>query len=268
MNARVLIIGSGPSAAFAVLACQDAGADFHVMSSTPAMMDQAGAFFIHWVPERLKAWPARVQIWGTGTREGYLMKQWGEAGAGVYTSFPREQHIEDWYNSNVLDKAWATVPVQLTIPVTDQFLALYGTQYDVVFHTFSAKRTAERRKLVRFPTLTHVAVHPQDYGNNLIVYNGELDQEHIRTTVAFNRMSVEFPAGTRPESLKDYRRGFKGRPELVYLRDIPPGTAPVGPDEYVSPNVVPLGRFATWDRHALSHHSYAAVRKVLDGVTA
>jgi hypothetical protein len=84
--------------------------------------------------------------------------------------------------------------------------------------------------------------------------------------VAFNRLSLEFPVGTTKAELRAYDWGFRGRPDMVLLRDIPPETVPVGLAERVEHNVVPIGRFATWDRRGLSHHAYHAVLKALDEV--
>lgn len=265
-RADVLILGSGPSAAYAVLACQDAGVSCEVMSNRPPNVDQAGAFFLHWLPERLAAPVTRVQVWGTGTREGYLMKQWGPEWVDVPTSFPEAERVEAWHSSLALLPVWEGVPFRLCGKVHDSQLIFCSSTYRAVFHTFSSTMAGMKRKLVMFPTLSRQQGEVKDYGTNMVIYNGDLAEPHIRTTIAWGRLSIEFPRGTEQKVIKEYQASFTAPPELVMLRDINPLTKPVTPAEWVAPNVVPLGRFATWDRRMLSHHAYQRVRDVLSAI--
>lgn len=258
----VLIVGSGPSAAFAALACQDAGVTCEVMSHKPPSTDQAGAFFLHWLPERLEAPPSKVRVWGTGTREGYLKKQWG-TGVDTPTSFPEAEREEMWYCSYALRQVWDTVPFRHCESVTDWEMEALAGAYRWVFHTFPSDQSKDGRKLALFPTLTRQQGDFRDQGPCMIIYSGDLVEAHVRTTLAWGRMSIEFPRGTPLLTLQKYNSAFRGPPELVMLRDIPPETAPVSRAEWVCGNVVPIGRFATWDRRLLSHQSYRAVLDTL-----
>lgn len=263
-NEEVLIVGSGPSAAYAVLACEDMGVPFRVVSNKPSNTEQAGAFFLHWLPRSLPAEPTPVRVFGTGHREGYLTKQWGPEFENIPTSFPEREKVERWYSSLALNAVWERTPVHLIGAVSDASLQAFGDMHRAVFHTFTSQVHANTRRLVRFPTLTRqqgpVAPAP---GADMVIYNGDLCEAHARTTIAFGRLSIEFPQGTSERVLADYKGAFQGKPELVYLRDIPPGTPPVEWQNYLAPNVVPIGRFATWDRGVLSHQAYQMVVNVL-----
>ena len=262
-RADVLILGSGPSAAYAVLACEDAGMSCEVMSNRGPNVSQVGAFFLHWVPDRLEAKPTKVQVWGVGTREGYLTKQWGPEFRGIPTSFPSEERMEKWYPSSALSRVWEQVSYHRGAVAGDADLAKLGGQYGRVFHTFSSQRSGTSRRLQMFPTLSRQQREERDYGSNLVIYNGDPAEAHIRVTVAWGRLSVEFPRGTPQGEVRGYRRQFRGEPDTVMLRDILPTTAPVSREERVADNVIPLGRFATWDRRALSHHAYQGVLDAL-----
>lgn len=254
MNADVAILGTGPSAAFALLACREMGVSTRVLSTTPPSTSQAGAFFLHYVPPAYPAEPVPVVVGAVGHREGYLRKQWGRA--DIPTSFPSASRIHYWYNSACLEQVWADQPVELVNSLSDGDLARLGQRHGLVFHTFSAKAHFREREIVLFPTLTHFGVPGRDYGTDCVTYNGIPEDAHVRSTMSMGRYSIEFPADTRKEVVDSYRTFFKERPSLVRLRDIRPGTPPVTSGQWLAPNVIPLGRFARFDRNLLSHDAY------------
>lgn len=258
---RVLIVGSGPAAAYAVLAARAADANVRIMSNAAPNTDQAGAFFLHWLPEQLGATPEPVEISSTGTRFGYLTKQWGNAYSDIPTSFPTERRTEMWYNSNALKQVWATEHVQVCGQMPDHKLATYGDAFDWVFHTFPSTWSGRTRSVVKFPVLSTPSLGLA--GTLKVVYNGDMHWAHTRTTVAWGRTSVEFPRDVSEEVLAGTEAVFVGPVKRAMLRDIHPATLPVEQDEWLAPNVVPVGRFAQWDRHALSHHAYERVYNLL-----
>jgi hypothetical protein len=240
------------------------GATYRVLSNTPPNTQQAGAFFLHWLPPSLGVEPEEVFIYSTGTPQGYLRKQWGN-GTVAETSFPQEFQTQQWYNSTHLKRVWTQTHVEPVDQVWDEQLLAWSSEYDYVLHSFSADRHAAGRTLVRFPCLSHRGTL-EDYGPNRICYNGEHQQRWVRSTVAWGRRSLEYPVGTHVVNYDGLHDGLRGTGTISMLRDIPPDVQPVTPAEYLAPNVMPIGRYATWQRRALSHDTYAAVLGLLTGV--
>lgn len=262
---RVLIVGTGPSAAFAVQACRDFGAQATVWTDRPPAAQEDGAFFIHWLPPALAkaAHPVPVRIESVGTARGYTMKQWLRP---VESSFPAEPREELWFNSADLMALWRRHDWWLVGPLLDERLEQAAAdEYDWVFHTYPVARHRRGRTVVWFEVLSFSRNGPPNGATGLrILYNGDLNDRWVRMTESFGgRVSIEFPRGAAAlAQLADpvFAAMSRGR-----LRDLPPETEPVQPYEWLAPNCLPLGRFAEFDRTKLSHHSYERVMSVLRG---
>lgn len=262
---KILIAGSGPSAAFAAMAALDWGAELHVMSKTQPHVQQDGAFFIHWLPENwrkaaiqtIEVHPYTVKIRWVGTAEQYTIKQWS---MGMPSSFPAHDYEEQWYNSEALNAVWQrTRPLHSDMDSSN--LRKCSELYDYVFHTFTVEEHRANRNYTWFPIRSFV----REWGQELkIVYNGSTDP-WVRMTMSFyGRVSFEFPDTPHTELLLSTEPVWDAM-DKAKLRDIHPSIQPVAESEWLAPNVRPLGRFATWDRKRLSHHAYADVMQALTG---
>lgn len=281
----VLVVGSGPAAAYAVQACKDSGVSVHVISDALPNTSQAGAFFLHWLPDSLLlaggvAEP--VQIIGVGDAGVYAEKQWGRDFRRIATSFPAHGRTEYWYSSCLLQQVWDAQPVEVRAgrPVSDEELLRLGKQYGLVLHTFSSTRAAKSRTLVTIPCLTHPAAN-LGVGHNRVLYSGMERPKWVRKTVAWKRVSYEYPAWQQRSyeypggrvldaagleqavALTFAQAGV--RPHWVRLRDMPPMTAPVREHEYLGRNIIPIGRWAGWRRRMLSHEVYYKVLNLIGG---
>ena len=253
----VLIVGSGPSAAYAWMAATLAGAHVEVVSEKlPTARGPVGAFFLHWLPAEIACttYNTEVIVQSIGTAEQYTRKQWGRV---VPSSFPEHKRIEHWWDSRVLSLIWEQCPVRQA-KMSEQQLRESAASWDWVFHTFPTQATSARRKLYRFPVFDGPASDAQDCW---IVYNGHAHDDWIRATMAFGRLSMEYPC---PEVMGSPLPRMTGY-DLHWLRDIDPDTLPVEPSEWLAPNVLPIGRFATWNRKALSHDAFHTVWQTLTG---
>lgn len=259
-SAKVVIAGSGPSAAFAVMACWYLGIMPRVYSDKPPRSQQTGAFFLHWTPSELTGYPHSEPIWvrieGRGTAAGYTCKQWGKV---IPSSFPVEPELKRMFDSRVLDNVWTIQPWEKRC-LTSQELIDLGKENDWVFHTFPASPNG--RAVLEIPTLVKMLEQDNPTDNLKIIYSGVEDgnETWVRKTIGLTHISVEYPIGMTE---------FKSVPELgmhprfVRLRDLMPDVEPVSESEYLAPNVIPIGRWATFDRHALSHQAYFDVKRRL-----
>lgn len=254
---KVAILGSGPSAAFAVLACRSRGIEPEVISQNDGHADQSGAFFLHWLPEEFVAQnnvvPIEVEFVPLGTAEGYSTKQWG---AVIPTSFPSHPRTEKMYSSVELMRVWYTLQVKIA-KLAKGDIEKACQVYDLVFHTFPIN--VGDRRTVHFPVMD-TRCHLK---SSRILYNGTSDR-WIRCTTAFGRMSFEYPVASinpllEPAPIASHKF------ERHLLRDIPPGTEPMRAEERAFRNLIPIGRFATMDRKVLSHHAFGTVLSQLEG---
>lgn len=254
---RVLIIGSAASAAFAIQACRDLQIEYKVISDKPPVTGQSGAFFLHWLPESLKKFAREIEVTliPLGTAEGYTMKQWGRV---VPSSFPQVEEKKWWYSSDVLQEVWRDQELTLVGNLdAKDFLDEYFSRFDWIFYTFPLQEHA--REIVEFPVVDYS--NGDSFLDNHVVYNGVAGDDWTRATVAFGRMSLELLPGAIPDEKysKIWRVIRTGK-----LRDIPPSVKPVERDEWLAPNIVPIGRFARFDRRRLSHDAYLDVKQILE----
>lgn len=254
--ARVLIVGTGPSAAFAVQACKDLGILPEVWGERPPHFTQAGAFFIHWLPESIQGEPIPVLITSKGSAKNYALKQWGSE---INTSFPEKTRVENWHSSVCLADVWAGLKI-VQRKVQDLDLYEASQRYSWVFHSFPLTFHSVKRKTLGFPALFGT---PNRQNGVRVQYNGSLLEDWVRLTDSFGRRTLEFPVGTSEEILSEYEGGFQSKPKRVELRDLPPEMVPVEPSEFLQPNLVPIGRWSCFDRKMLSHSTYGRVRGML-----
>ncbi len=259
MKPKVAICGSAPSAAFAVMACKEMGIFPEVFSTDQPRISQAGAFFLHWVPDYLRLLFPEAQTevtWqGIGTARNYVIKQWGR---DFGSSFPEESRTEVMFDSCCLKEVWSHQVVNLVPRLLDTDLFRLAGEYDWVFHTFSSQAASLTRDLTMFPVLTYRSKEPE---RNYILYNGDLRDRWVRMTRCWERISIEFPRN-QAEIIRAQDPVYAAM-ELNWLRDIHPEVPAVSGNEWLSPYIVPIGRFAEWNRKRLSHEAHQVVQALL-----
>ncbi len=270
---KVAVLGSGASAAFAVAACKSIGAEVKVYSSVypTENVQQTGAYFLHAIPPNIgHVEPVQVSINSIGEAAVYSEMQWGEV---VPTSFPIEERTELWYSPMYLNRVWQSVPVFRETLSTEDIIGLTHQGYDWVFHSFPL--VGRHESLVQFPIVVgKQANHLRDF----ILYNGTVQYDWVRATRQFGNLCFEYPHTYSIDDeylFRDVIGNFSAPPlaelmgdvpasyEFFCGRDILPSTRPVTRQEYVRHNIVPIGRFATWDRKAFAHHAYTTVESHL-----
>lgn len=278
---KVALVGTGPSAAFAVQACKDTpGVELVIFSTHPPLEgDGIGTFYIHAIPGSLidrGLETHEIFVEGRGDRRQYQALQWPnkEVYWGVPSSFEDELTIVDAYRpSEVLEAIWEQVDVNIIeYPFSHADLRDLGRAFDLVIHTFPTEIDQE---LLGEPVTIPImeagknwwwsAFNPheliEDYNANIVIYNGTGQQKWVRACQLWGKNWVEFSHIFEvPED--DSRLGVS---KFHFSRDFPPDVKPRDFRHRVAFNVFPLGRFATYNRQELSHHAYIKTKRLLAG---
>lgn len=257
---KVAIIGSGPSAAFALLACSSFGI-VPTMYLKNSVTFQPGAFFIHELPfipaYEVIRYP--VSIMSLGTRQEYIDKQWKnhEIDRFYQSSFPEKDFVQYGYNPNhVIPLIFSMCDhneVQLESLMIDVEIQSLGKKYDVVFISFltQALIQANRNNIIRFPVLSK----PSDSLFNFVMYNG-IRSSTVRLSDLWGTRYIELTADA---NIEEYGSGW----EVHHSIDIVPRTT-----EFELPslgnNIIPIGRLARFNRTLLSHQTYEFVREKIN----
>src|SRR3990172_8148399 len=185
---KIAIVGGGPSALFAIMACADCGIVPDVFYRELRL--QPGAFWFHWVPDWIDSVvsSSSIKINSVGTRRDYIEKQWKNPPESYTSSFPEKTRLEEGYNPKEVSKLifeshlFNRIPLEENLTDKDLF-GLKKRRYDLVFHSFptSDARNAYNDLFVRFPTIT--TVHPGNgVFSNSVIYNGFRDSEIVRSS--------------------------------------------------------------------------------------
>ncbi len=262
---RIAILGMGPSAAYAYRACVDFGiaSEVDVFGTLPKQLP-AGAFWLHKVPLTIRmSTQHHVLVTSTGKASMYTYKMWGRE---IPSSFPTHPFVTEAFNpSEVLPLLWEGVRPIDRGPLSDADIIMLARDYDWVFQTFPSRMDKDvGPKLVPLPILVREVPAISD---GFCLYNGEYNVKWVRMTTIFGRQCIEFPASVIPSEVppelamrwSDYIGD--GDWTMHVMADLPPETQPV--KFSLAPNVVLVGRFATWNRKVLSHEAYQQVMAVL-----
>lgn len=262
---KIAILGAGPVAAFVYRACIDFGMpdvdiDVYGMSQTKA---PAGAFWFHDVPKYLKSELTAydILIIPDGTKENYVRKQWGEAVDPESSSFPRDPKIAIGYKPDeVLPLLWEGASLRVTGEMPDERIRLmsFTGDYTVIFQTFPSEEAKDFYKsyMVRIPTLSYAM--PDDFTRNEVHYIGDLG-DTVRLSFLFGRCHYEYVRDHifEAEMLEVGKVGS--------FMDIHPNAPSWDPKRSAGKNVYLIGRYATFQRHYLSHEAYQETLDVLRG---
>lgn len=266
MNPRVVILGGGPSSVFAYYGALQAGyKDSEVEIWASKQTYPSGAFWLHEVPVNRFA-PAHIDIILNGSPNIYCQKQWGMIYETSWLSYPGYRSQVLGYNPHaVLPHLWRDVNKTICSDIwsTGKILEL-AAEIEVVVQTFPTQiDIIKYSQGFRLPVYTATA----ETGANYCIYNGSEMFPWVRKTQAFGYVSYEYPYTWverideimqvhEPENLVD--------PKISFVPDLVPTTKPIADTVYgPKRNILLVGRWATLNRKALSHHAQKQVREFL-----
>lgn len=270
-NPKVVILGSGPGAIFSAFGAMSAGflwEEVEIWGNKPTY--PPGAFWLHEVP--MNMFPAeRVRMQLVGSAEVYSRLQWGEyypSSAERYAPNPVDMVA---YNPlEVLHNMWGILnTVSRDVKYTQEDIVQIADQYPFVVQTFPTdpEVIAESKKF-QFPV--YFAKIGDVLDHNRCVYNGLENIPWVRCTVAFGRVSVEYPLtwSTRLEEVlqreQESWKESKAKGQVALVPDLHPTQEPI-PTRIVGKrsNIFLTGRWTTLDRKSLSHDSFYEVKRWL-----
>ncbi len=157
MQPQVVILGGGPSAAYAFKACKDFGIVPTVFANKRTF--PYGAFWLHWLPKTIAPRTKRflgnpMEIRSVGTAVEYARKMWGTW--MVRTSFPEERQETIVYNpAEGLKELWKGVEFRSAVILQDSDLILMAKHCDLLIQTFPSEESKQHQpKAVLFPIET------------------------------------------------------------------------------------------------------------------
>jgi hypothetical protein len=262
---RVTIIGGGPSAVYAIVACNDYGIVPTVLSSGINL--NPGAMWLHSIPERFAegSKQERIVVTRVGERENYIKKQWGEFPRGYKSSFPEYEHVEYGYNPQ------HTIPYILSkcdfehFPcgnLTDKEIITRSKQAELVFHSFPSELGRKHLGYMMAKIPVSVSTYDVKQGNR-VIYNGREKDMVVRVSYLFGKKSTEYSAHYMDSKDLDAKTNkFSKHDNVVYIDDLKPTnltyTVP-----YLAYNIIPIGRLGRFDRTVLAHDTYYLVEEIL-----
>ncbi len=257
----VVILGGGPGAIYAFYGALSAGFDrSQVQIWADRFQYPPGAFWLHKLPPNVSGFEASdITIRLLGEAHIYSWKQWGaifptsagtlgntvQRGYNPHTVLPQLWHD---CNTKILEKRW-----------NQQEVLLLAEQHKYVIVTFPIT-TPARTEILKLKIPVYTAEVPTE--ENHCIYGGVTGVDWVRLTRAFGHLSVEYPsymADTRLNSIKPVEDAMHGTDGTVHLvPELHPSTQPI-PEVIIGrkQNVLITGRWATLNRKALSHDSYA-----------
>ena len=260
---RVAILGTGPSAAYAIKACDACKVDSEVISSTSPPIFYPGAFWPRSNPLEKDMPLYNVYISSVGTAEKYLEKQWGEIQPEWLeeTSFPKESTIELALNPyELFGEIWEYRNIYLSGPLSDDRIALMASEYDVIFMTFPTQKSTKLREdnLVKFPIVSYKS--NETHLGRYCIYDGESHDNMVRMSSLFGFIHCEYG--------KDYipRVELIESGKVTWARDLAPDTPEWDPEDTPAENVHLIGRHAQWSRKKLAHHAFDDVIAILEKI--
>lgn len=258
---KVAILGTGPSAAYAGMACETAEVEYEIISNKHPPQLYPGAFWARTNPLDYKIPAFQVYISSVGSAIEYLKKQWGMVTEDwlLETSFPKEARKEIVFDPiELFGVYWKDKLVHFVPDLNDADIADSATEYDFVFLTFPTQKSQKEwgQVLFQFP----IASYRSDSRQLYCIYDGDKDEQIVRMSNLFGYIHNEYAPGYIP---KMELVGADG--QITWATDISPNIAySWDPTDVPADNVILVGRFAQWDRKVLSHHAYAQTLEILE----
>jgi len=269
---KVAIIGTGPSAAFSYLACKDYGCSKIDIYGKYHKDFPQGAFWFKWLPSYIikdtKVKKCEISIIYMGTNREYVQKQWGEEESvdNYSSTFSNFDKLQYGYDPLVVwDRMWSGANfIETKGMFTDIDLKQLSVDYDFIFHTFPSEASLQIRKTISIPTVSfhiysqplyHVLrmMNPKFNLGEQIIYDGRIETPIVRISSLFGHINIEFVKDT------DTTKLFPDGVTYGKFMDIPPNTEELVDEDRLDLKVYPVGRYAQWERHLLSHNSYRRV---------
>jgi hypothetical protein len=255
MPSKVAIMGFGPSAIYAIMACNSADVIPDVIANGPTI-SAAGAFYYHWLPNGARdavGTTERIHYKYAGTAAEYVRKQWGDS--TLASSFGKYEDIVLGFSpAKVFDavcKVHTFKPIlHKGVKISDEVVLFSCINYDIVLCTFALKELREinRHIFMRRP----VTIEDCSESDNIIEYNGLVGDTWCRRSQLFGKLYTEYikftdiPSGTTITTVPDLDPR------------IPAISMPNLPD-----NLFFVGRHAQLDRTLLAHDAYARVQEIV-----
>jgi hypothetical protein len=290
---KVAILGGGPSAAFAAVACRDLKVGKIDIYAHQRVAAPAGSFYLHKIPHTLPDKDGQFLVsFGIGNRGKYVENQYnGELPNHTPSSFPNETRVNQvWNYDQIRDIMFlgATWQDPVFYKSDEEIIDLLSF-YDVIFHTFpSYKSRKHKHPPSEFPVATYTLrspimrgqwpdfcrvaeIIPQDLANwsakvialgyppvwpdcaNWVVYNGSRDYSWVRFSYLWGQAHIEYPVGYHI-SHPQIEVFEQHQGKVSIQRNLYPDEEPW--DEQIAEDVYPIGRFATWNPETLSHDTY------------
>jgi len=258
-NLKVVILGTGPSAAYAVMACIKLRVEYEIISNRGPTINFPGAFWPRLNPTSIPLESRTINVYSIGTAQNYLAKQWGEVRSEWLesTSFPVNSREEVAYDPYLLfGEFWKHEDIRIMGNLSDYIIKDLVTEFDLAFMTFATEKSKKVMEpyVIRYPIVSHPIIGKLDDSTSLFcLYNGSGYNHIVRLSKLFGFVHAEYG--------KDYvlKQELVGDGKITYVPDTWPNAPIWDPSDVPAKNVILVGRFAQWDRKVLSHNAYEFV---------
>jgi len=262
---KVAILGTGPSAAYVVAACNKFEVEHKVISNAFPPKTYSGAFWPRLNPTNLTLPMKQVYIYSVGTAEGYLRKQWGDDFRKEWLdtcSFPTESKSELAYDPySLFQILWKDVNISLVHDLSDREIRKLAMKYDIVFMTFPTEKSKRSQKdyIIQYPITSFPMNNSETY--QYCVYSGRDAENAVRMSNLFGFLHTEYS--------KDHivNADLLDGGTVQWVRDTYPDTPEWDAFDVPADNVVLVGRWAQWKRKVLAHNAYETTMAVLKELT-
>ena len=257
---KVAILGCGPAGLIAAHSAITGKHDVTILSRK-RRSPMFGAMFLHApIPGISPSRPELyIDIMKTGTKQGYAEKvyndpmaevSWDKFAVGVMPGWDlRTAYAELWlrYSDLIVDTQF-----------TPESVSAIPANFDRVFTTIPASATCLEWRHSFDKAVIDVIHGPTQREYNQMWYDGSM----YRGAPAWYRYSRingyeawEFGEGQIPKTI----------PTEILIKDlrVSRGIKPLRTTCDCHPEIVRLGRFGQWDKHAFTHHAYEEVRNAL-----
>jgi hypothetical protein len=258
---KVAILGCGPAGLIAAHSAATVGHDV-VIYSRKRRSITFGAMYLHApIPDISPDNPEMmIDVNKVGTRWGYAESVYGDPNAEVSWDKFTIGPTPGWDLKSAYSKLWRQYnKLIVDVQVTPE--SVEGIKADMVFSAIPARSICLDWQH-RFDAVNIVVLHgPTTVEENIMVYNG-VDLVGMPAWYRYSRIrgyqSWEFSEDHAPTNISTS--------VLAEGVRVSKGIKPLRTTCTCHPNVVRIGRFGKWDRHAFTHHGYEEVRSALQQV--
>jgi len=273
-ESSVAIVGFGPSAMYAVLACNSVGIIPKVYANRLSI--PRGAFWLYKLPDLDHRFMKHsIVMKPQGSEECYIEKQWDEVPIEYKSSFPPDDQLMYGFDPeivlpSILFNTSKCEVTSLESNITDNDLYNMSNQFNYVFHSFPTERARKkyRDKIVE-KRLIYIDAERAGKDSlvgkfkpdNVVVYDGSYGSIFVRKSFLFGNIYLEIGKDEYPGVENRIFHKFSSA-RIVKFKDLMPTDFS---DGYlpIKENIIPIGRNATFNRKELSHDTYERVLSLL-----